>query len=136
VQYPPRLQRHLQILSAIWMSAGALYITCILIGMTIFKFFFFGRLGQMRIFNNHADLIPGIHVIVPIFFSIIAVFGIAAIIIGYGLHQRANWARMAAMVFGSLALLKFPFGTALGIYTLWVLAPATSVLEYDVISQG
>ena len=29
-----------------------------------------------------------------------------------------------AIVAAILALLKFPFGTALGIYTLWVLAPA------------
>jgi hypothetical protein len=34
-----------------------------------------------------------------------------------------------------LALLKFPFGTALGIYTLWVLAPSTSGMEYDAIAD-
>ena len=32
---------------------------------------------------------------------------------------------MLAIVVAILALLKFPIGTALGIYTLWVLAPSS-----------
>lgn len=35
-------------------------------------------------------------------------------------HHRA-WSRPAAMVFGVLDLALLPFGTALGIYALWVL---------------
>jgi hypothetical protein len=31
-------------------------------------------------------------------------------------------------------LLKIPFGTALGIYTLWVLAPVQSGQEYDMVA--
>jgi hypothetical protein len=34
-------------------------------------------------------------------------------------------------VLGILVVLRFPFGTALGIYTLWVLAPEESAREYD-----
>jgi hypothetical protein len=36
---------------------------------------------------------------------------------------------------GILALLKFPFGTALGIYTLWVLAPQASAVEWDEMTR-
>jgi hypothetical protein len=32
-------------------------------------------------------------------------------------------------------LVKIPFGTALGIYTLWVLAPMASGMEYDAIAD-
>jgi hypothetical protein len=35
-----------------------------------------------------------------------------------------------AIIAGILALWHIPFGTALGIYTLWVLLPATSEAEY------
>lgn len=127
---PPRVQRHLRRLSVLWMASGIVYLLALLAGMTVFKFFFFGRFGHTQIWNNHADSIPFIHVIIPSLFFLISILGIAAIIVGYGLSQRASWARLAAIVFGCLALLKFPLGTALGIYTLWVLAPATSALEY------
>jgi hypothetical protein len=40
-----------------------------------------------------------------------------------------------AIIAAILALIKFPFGTALGIYTLWVLAPGASGLEYDAIAD-
>lgn len=132
--YRPRVQRHLHALSVLWMASGIVYLLAILLGMTVFKFFFFGRFGHTQIWNNHADSIPFVHVIIPFLFFLVSILGIAAIIVGFGLSQRASWARMAAIVFGSLALLKFPFGTALGIYTLWVLAPATSAMEYDSIA--
>jgi len=49
---------------------------------------------------------------------------------GWGLLQRESWARMLALVLAFLALFHIPFGTALGIYTLWVLLPAASDAEY------
>ena len=58
---------------------------------------------------------------------ILCVLGVIA---GWGLMNRRPWARSMAIVFGCLALLNIPVGTALGIYTLWVLAPADSTSEY------
>lgn len=49
------------------------------------------------------------------------IFGLAAIIGGWGLYHRKNWGRMTVLVIGVLALFRIPFGTAVGIYTLWVL---------------
>jgi hypothetical protein len=43
---------------------------------------------------------------------------------------------MTAIVLGILALFHPPFGTALGIYTLWVLLPTESAAEYDRMSQA
>ena len=37
---------------------------------------------------------------------------------------------------GFLALLRPPFGTALGIYTLWVLLPQQSAQEYEQLSSS
>ncbi len=50
---------------------------------------------------------------------------------GYGLLQRERWARLLTLVLSFLALFNLPFGTALGIYSLWVLFPAESEREYD-----
>jgi hypothetical protein len=49
---------------------------------------------------------------------------------GWGLLQREPWARMLTIVLAFLALFHVPFGTALGVYTLWVLLPAESDAEY------
>jgi hypothetical protein len=57
------------------------------------------------------------------------------IIAGWGLLDRQPWARMLTIVLGFLNLLDMPFGTALGIYTLWVLLPAQSEEEYRRISR-
>ena len=37
---------------------------------------------------------------------------------GWGLMERAPWGRIVAIVAAFLSLIKFPFGTALGIWTL------------------
>ena len=48
--------------------------------------------------------------------------------------SRQSWARMLAIVLGALSLLDMPFGTALGIYSLWVLLAAKSEEEYRQIT--
>ena len=53
---------------------------------------------------------------------------------GWGLLEGQPWARMLAIVLGFISLLDIPFGTALGIYTLWVLLPAQSEAEYRQLS--
>jgi hypothetical protein len=42
-----------------------------------------------------------------------------------------EWARILGLVIGFLALVRIPFGTALGIYTIWVLLLEQSGREYD-----
>jgi uncharacterized membrane protein (DUF2068 family) len=61
---------------------------------------------------------------------VISAFAIAGLIAGWGLLSHASWARMLAIVLGCISLIHFPFGTALGIYTLWVLLPEGGEVEY------
>ena len=53
--------------------------------------------------------------------SIILIFSIPGIIGGIGLLRMRPWARILTLIMGFLALLEIPFGTALGIYTIWAL---------------
>lgn len=46
---------------------------------------------------------------------------IPGIIGGIGLLNRQGWARILVIILGFLKLLNIPIGTALGIYTIWVL---------------
>jgi hypothetical protein len=56
--------------------------------------------------------------------------GVLGIIAGWGLLERQSWARVLALVLGFLSLIHMPFGTAIGVYTLWVLLPGPSEIEY------
>ncbi len=55
---------------------------------------------------------------------------------GYALLTRQPWGRVLAIVFGILALIHLPLGTALGVYTLWVLAPGASANEYGALAYA
>ena len=50
-----------------------------------------------------------------------AALGVPGLLAGYGLLTKKPWARVLAMVVGILSLVNFPVGTAIGLYTLWVL---------------
>jgi hypothetical protein len=49
------------------------------------------------------------------------VWGSGHVMIGVQLRRHRPWARLAALLVGSIDLLLLPYGTALGCYALWVL---------------
>jgi hypothetical protein len=54
---------------------------------------------------------------------------------GWGLLHREPWARTLTLILAFLMLfINIPVGTAAGIYTLWVLLPAESEQEYEVLA--
>lgn len=53
-----------------------------------------------------------------------------SLIAGLGLLERQAWARSLVLVLSVLALLNLPFGTALGVYTLWVLMSPQADSQY------
>jgi hypothetical protein len=67
--------------------------------------------------------------------SVVGIFvlGKAALgfIAGWGLLQREPWARIVALVLGFISLFNIPFGTAIGVYTMWVLLPSQAEQEYE-----
>jgi hypothetical protein len=49
------------------------------------------------------------------------VWGAAHIAVGVPVRRRKPWARLLALMLGSIDLLLLPYGTALGVYAMWVL---------------
>ena len=55
-------------------------------------------------------------------FAILAmVWGAGHVAIGVLVRRRRQWSRLGAILLSSVDLLLLPYGTALGIYALWVL---------------
>jgi uncharacterized membrane protein (DUF2068 family) len=72
-----------------------------------------------------------VHGIVRSVGHIFVATGVFGIIAGWGLYERRSWARLLAIILAFISLVHPPFGTAIGVYTLWVLLPASSEMEYQ-----
>lgn len=128
-QYPGRVQQHLHLLGILWLAmsafnaVGGLFL--LILGNTLFP-----HLREMK--NVPPDVPVGF--LTALFTTIgIVVLAKAALgfLAGWGLTQREGWARVLALVLAFISLFNIPFGTAIGVYTLWVLLPGPSQQEYD-----
>ena len=72
--------------------------------------------------------------IVPFITAILAARAVLSLITGIALLRRAPWARVLAIVTAFLTIIKPITGSALAIYTLWVLLPGASGQEYEQLS--
>ena len=131
VGYPPRnrVREHVRLLGIFWLALSALD----------------GLMGVASYILANTIFIRGIHPNQPAFLHpflsfigiVVIVKAFAGFATGWGLLQREPWARTAAVVLAIPSLFfNVPFGTALGIYTLWVLLPAESDKEYEQESQS
>ena len=89
-----------------------------------------GMFGDVPPFMTHA-----FGAMVPFIALTTAVMSVLSVVTGIGLLARKPWARTLAIVMAILSLIKIPFGTALGIYTLWVLAPSAAGEEWARIER-
>lgn len=123
-----RVADHRQILGALWIVYSSLH----LIGAAILFVMantFFVRLAQMP--QAHSG--PPLTFLTPLlsFISLLlALKGLLGLAGGIGLLQRQHWARLITLVSAFIAMLSVPFGTAIGIYTIWVLMSANGEEDY------
>jgi len=74
--------------------------------------------------------------LIPMITAVLAVRAVLCLVTGIALLRRVAWARPLAIVTAFLTLIKPLTGTALSIYTLWVLLPGASGQEYDQIAAS
>jgi hypothetical protein len=113
------MEQHVKIVAILNIVCGGLGIVIALLALL----FFGGMAGIV-----HSDPAPdsevgvaALGIIGVIAFLTIALFSVPALIGGIGLLKFREWARILVIVVSALNLLNIPFGTALGIYGLWVL---------------
>lgn len=63
--------------------------------------------------------------------ALLCVVSLPALIGGIGLVKFAPWSRVLMIVISVLHLISFPFGTALGVYGLWVLLHEQAKREFE-----
>jgi hypothetical protein len=130
VVFSPRHSRvgeHIRMLGILWLALSALNAV---VGVVLFILanVVFAHLHEM---GAPPDVPTGfLHSLFGTIAVLLLVKAAAGFLAGWGLLQREPWARMLTIVLAFIALFHIPFGTALGIYTLWVLLPASSDAEY------
>lgn len=129
-----RVHRHIQALSILWIAYAVWTIFRWLIALSIFNGMFSGYFGHW----NHAPwAVPFTHMpwLVPVITVVLIGRAVLSAATGLSLVARAPWARILAIVVAFLTIIKPITGTALAIYTLWVLLPRSSGQEYDRIAH-
>jgi hypothetical protein len=129
-----RVREHVRLLGILWMAYSSLYVVAGVGTMVVAQMVFRGM------FHIHGGPPPEVTVwlrpLVTCFGWLILALAAAGFFTGWGLLQREQWARTVALVAGFVALLRIPLGTALGVYTLWVLLPSQSDDEYRALAQA
>ncbi len=107
------MEKHVQVL-------GILYIVFGVMGLmgALTVFVIFGVGGLFSPDEDAALLVVGLGSFIAF---IILITSIPSVVAGWGLMKHQNWARILTLVLSFLNLLSLPFGTALGIYGIWVL---------------
>jgi len=131
-----RLDRNLRVLGVLWL------VYSVIRGLGVIWFLLVGRV-MLPFIVSHIPLgpreFPLERLIAGVFFfatALAAFLALLGVITAWGLLQHESWGRMLALIVGVIALLSFPFGTALGVYTLWVLLPASSESEYRRLARA
>jgi hypothetical protein len=123
-----RIAGHVRLLGILWLALSAFRLIPGLFLVALFRNGTFGFLPP--------DVPMFVHGIIRFAGILILGSAVLGLLTGWGLLDRQPWARMLSLLMGFLNLIDMPFGTALGIYTLWVLLPAKSEEEYRQIARA
>ncbi|MFZ0771858.1 MAG: zinc ribbon domain-containing protein [Candidatus Sulfotelmatobacter sp.] len=124
-----RVQAHLQLLAIFWFAISA----------------FNAIIGVVLYIVANTLLAPGGAAGAPVFLrpllSVVAIIVLGGSALGFsagwGLMHREPWARVLTLILAFFVLfINIPVGTAVGVYTMWVLLPGESEQEYgDLVSD-
>ena len=130
---PGRVRQHVHMLGILWLAMSALNTVGGVVLLVVANTFFphIHELGAPR--EVPSEFLTSLLTILGILVLAKSAIGFLA---GWGLIQREAWGRVIALVLAFISLFNIPFGTAIGVYTLWVLLPGPSQEEYDAMVEA
>jgi hypothetical protein len=120
------MQEHVKIVAILWLISGAawlfgaLFLLVLLFGISFFPDVQAEGGGEMMRWFSTIMFIP------------IGVAIIPQISGGIGLLKKKAWGRTLILIVSVLGLVFFPFGTALGIYSIYVLTHQETIKLFEV----
>ncbi|HVN21125.1 MAG TPA: zinc ribbon domain-containing protein [Dongiaceae bacterium] len=129
---PGRVQEHVRLLSLFWLAFSA-FNTVGAVVLYVIANTIFANMHRLGAPDAPTAFLRPLLSVIAILLLAKAALGFLA---GWGLMQYEKWARVLALVLAFISLFtNIPFGTALGVYTMWVLLPAQSEREYDALAE-
>jgi hypothetical protein len=111
-------------LRILWSGVG-------LIPALIFLLFYGGISIVVGVVTGAVIAVPLLMVIGAFIATLIAITALPGLITGWGLLSYQPWARILNIVLSALDLFNFPLGTALGVYSLWVMLNPETVELFE-----
>ena len=107
------MEKHINIVAALQIGLSIFNLLIAFLIFTVLKL-----VGGFVDDANGATILSLIADIIAIVFIVISIPGLLA---GMGLYQRKEWARILTLILSIIELFNFPFGTGIGIYSIWAL---------------
>lgn len=123
MERPERMEKHITLLGIFHIAYHVLGLAA---GIAIFALLMW--IGAQTHDPDAASILMTIGTAVGVLLLVLSVPGIIG---GIWLLKRRPWARILVLIVGVLGLIDIPFGTALGVYTLWVLVHDETVVLFS-----
>lgn len=107
------LEQHVTVLG--WLHIGSNILLLIIGG---FVFFLLTTIGVISGDQEATAILGTVGTFIGLLMAALAIPGMIA---GWGLLKRKSWGRVLGIIVGIFSLMNFPLGTAIGVYTLYVL---------------
>ncbi len=110
------MKKHIQIVAALHIALGAMSLLAAIVVFAVF-----GMAGGIVISQGEHQAAGILGIIAVALGTFLTALALPGIIGGWALLSGRSWGRPLVLVLGFLDLINIPFGTALGIYTIWAL---------------
>ena len=107
------MQKHVTLLGALFI---AYHVLGLIVGIVIMAVL--STIGCLTHDPQVVAILTAVGVGIGTFLIVLSIPGLVA---GIWLLKRRPWARMLTLIVGAFDLIDIPFGTALGVYSFWVL---------------
>jgi hypothetical protein len=108
-----KMQKHLTAVAALQIGYSILMIIAALVVYIVLP-----NVARFVEESEIADFLPLIAIWILVFLLVIST---PSLIGGFGLLMKKYWARYVVLIFSMFQIFNFPVGTAIAVYTIWVL---------------
>lgn len=116
------MEKHIYIVAALRVGMSIL---CVFIAILLF--FVMHVAGKLSGDMEVQGILSVIATVAGVFLLIVSIPGVIA---GVGLFNRKEWARILTMILSVFDLIRFPLGTAIGVYSIWALVQPEVVEQF------
>ena len=122
-------------MEVIYMDKHITVVASLQIGLSVLGLFFVAFivfvLTGLGVVIDDPEAMYIIWMVLPALGFLVGGLCILGIIGGIGLFAKKNWARILVLILSAIDLINFPIGTAVGVYTIWVLAQAETAALFE-----